>query len=438
MQETVLRSGQENGGEMKVLLVVKSMVIESLGVMYLSAVVKQAGHEAKICEMDDAISCAKLWRPDIIGFSVMTGDQEKVKWISEAIIGWWAVGNKQPEIVVGGPHPTFFPEDFLPDSFVINGVNYVVAIGEGENTMVQMLGGAPDSYPTIDSIPWADRFDYPNHKIRDFITTRGCPYNCSYCYNEAWAKMFPEVDRVRTRDVDDVVAEIEDVAPEFVYFQDSCFGLNKNWFREFSMKYSARVNIPYHCHMRPNQVTDEQVLLLHDSGCMSVRIALESASSRLRDLMNRTNTDLDKVLRAVKLLRKWDIKLMIQNIIGMPTGTIMEDLETLEFNIRCKPAYGWVSIFSPYPGTELGDRCKREGWYTGDYSDITDCFFDTSFLNITPEYREQLECLQKIFALCVEVGYLPDVEELTHANFPKLVHKVMRKQGDRRLYGGVV
>jgi radical SAM superfamily enzyme YgiQ (UPF0313 family) len=162
---------------------------------------------------------------------------------------------------------------------------------------------------------------------------------------------------------------------------------------------------------------------------------LESASPRLRELLNRKNTNLDKVAEAVRLFKKWGIEIMVQNMIGLPTGTIEDDLRTLEFNIRAQPSYAWVSIFAPYPGTKLGDDCLENGWYEGDYSDITDNFFDTSYLNFEPEYKEQLECLQKIFALCVEVGYMPAPSDLRHDNFEKLVHKIMRAKGDFRLYG---
>jgi radical SAM superfamily enzyme YgiQ (UPF0313 family) len=402
-----------------VLLAVKSKKMENLGVMYLSAVAKRGGHECKIVTFDEVKKYEK-WT-DVLGYSVMTGDQDLVKRIHSGI--------KAPcATLVGGPHPTFFPDDF-------EGWNVVK--GDGENFMSEFLGGPVRPFLGIDSIPFPDRTDFPGMKIRDFIATRGCPYDCSYCYNQKWAEMFPNVPRVQTRSVGSLVKEILYTDPEFVYFQDSCFALNMTWLREFSRVYKKDVRIPFHCHLRPNQIVEERVILLAEAGCYSTRIALESASPRLRTLVNRKMSNAD-VYFAARLLKKWGIKTMIQNIIGLPTGTIEEDLETLEMNIRLKPDYGWVSIFSPYPGTKLGDRCRDEKWYTGDYSDISDSFFDTSVLNISNLYREQLECLQKIFALCVEVGYLPRKEELVHERVPKLTHDIMRKLGDRRLYGGVI
>lgn len=422
---------------MRVLFGCKSMAIENLGVMYLASVVKEHGHEARICELKDIYEVVREWDPAVVGFSVMTGDQRAVNRLCMNL----KETNSQLITVVGGPHPTFFPKDFSYADYVVKGEaeNWISGFLLGHNAIEQVQGGggmcALKPYTNIDSIPWPDRTDFKDHRIRDFISSRGCPYNCTYCYNDTWAKMHPHLPRVRTRSVDNVIEEIISADPTFVYFQDSCFAVNTKWLEEFSLKYRSLVDRPFHCHARPDQVDQNYVLALKDAGCRSIRIALESASPRLRELLNRKNTNLDKVAEAVKLFKKWGIEIMVQNMIGLPTGTIEDDLQTLEFNIRVRPSYAWVSIFAPYPGTKLGDDCLENGWYDGDYSDITDNFFDTSYLTIDHFYRKQLECLQKIFALCVEIGYMPTAEELTHNNFQKLVHKIMRAKGDFRLYG---
>lgn len=414
---------------MKILLVVKSKFMENLGVMYLSAIAKKNGHACKIIGIHEAYVAVLSIHPDVIGYSIMTGDQSSFKIENQRILGSWPVRLKKPQIIVGGPHPTFFPAD-------CGWADHIVA-GEAEDFMEELCG-SDTRHPSIGSIPWPDRADFPDMRIRDFITSRGCPYKCAYCYNNVWMEMFPNSSKVRTREVGDVINEIDHASPDFVYFQDSCFGVSMKWMREFSPVYRSRIMTPYHCHLRPNQVTDEMGSLLFMSGCRSVRIALETASKRLRELINRANTTNEDTLNASKVLKKWGIKLMIQNILGLPTSTIEDDLHTLEVNIMCSPSYGWCSIFQPYPGTTIGDLCKMEGWYTGDYSEISDSFFDNSVLNFDETHKEQLVCLQRAFALCVMAEYVPDPSELTIKNFPKLIHKIMRKVGDNVLYGGVI
>ena len=146
----------------------------------------------------------------------------------------------------------------------------------------------------------------------------------------------------------------------------------------------------------------------------------------------------DGLIEMSKLLRTYDIKFMIQSILSLPTSTIEDDLATLELNIKCQADYAWASIFVPYPGTDLGDECVEKGYYTGDYSDITDCFFDMSVLNFPDKYKEQTYLLQKVFALAVEAQCMPEVEDLTYDNIYNFIHRAMRKIGDGKLYKGVI
>lgn len=411
---------------MRILLVCKSKVMENLGVMYLSSIAKKAGHECKIVDINEMVHVAVRWDPHVIGLSIMTGDQNKFRDKVRLI-------DQLPVVIVGGPHPTFFPGD-------CGWADYIFP-GDAEEAFAKYVGKSVSwGYEgrSLDEIPWPDRTDFPGMKIRDFISSRGCPYACSYCYNDKWNKLFPDVPKVRTRSVKDVIAEISSVRPEFAYFQDSCFGVDMKWMRQFSQKYKAELSIPYHCHLRPVQVNEERARLLAESGCFSTRIALETASPNLRKLINRGHTSNNEVYTAADILRKHNIKLMVQNILCLPTSTIEDDLATLEVNVIAQPDYAWCSIFTPYPGTVLGDMCVEKGWYKGDYEDITDSFFDHSLLDITDEYREQSYYLQKAFALCVKVKEVPKPEELTAERFPMLIHRLMRKDGDKILYGGII
>lgn len=415
---------------MKVLIVVKSKFMESLGPMYLKSVIQHdCQHECAITDLPNALECADAYKPDIIGMSVMTGDMEKFHALEYSL----HKKKKAPTIIVGGCDPTFFPEGYGWADMIIK--------GEAEQQMADLLKTG-QKYDGIDSLPWPARDDFPGMKVRDFVSSRGCPYKCNYCYNAQWAELFPEQKGVRTRAADDVIMEIEDTVrnhkAEYIYFQDSCFGVNMNWMEEFAAMYYERIHLPWQCNFRPEQITEKRVELLKFSNCTAVRMALESASNRLRGLIGRTSIKLRSVREAAMLLRSNGIQLMLQNIIGLPTATIEDDLFTLEQNILYRPTYAWVSIFQPYPGTALGDQCKAEGWYSGDYSDITDSFFDTSHLMIDHFYREQLEVLQKVFALCADKGYLPKPDELTYENLPSLIHKIMRKECDRKLYMGLL
>jgi hypothetical protein len=168
-----------------------------------------------------------------------------------------------------------------------------------------------------------------------------------------------------------------------------------------------------------------------------VKIALETASDKLRVLINRGNTNNEDVYAAAKTLKRAKIALILQNILGLPTSTIEDDLATLEVNIKSRPAYAWSSIFTPYPETGLAKICEEQGFYDGDYSDLGDNFFDGTVLNFSAEYKEQVACLQRIFAFCAEMQVMPKIEDLTWKRLPKFIHNAMRKVGDERMFPGV-
>ena len=107
---------------MKVLFILKSFIIEPLGIMYLSAAVKAAGHKTDLVRISNDLE-KKLdeFNPDIVAYSVMTGDQYLYLNLNQSL-----KRTHQFLSVFGGPHPTFFPEKIKED-----GIN-IVCRGEGE------------------------------------------------------------------------------------------------------------------------------------------------------------------------------------------------------------------------------------------------------------------------------------------------------------------
>jgi radical SAM superfamily enzyme YgiQ (UPF0313 family) len=152
-----------------------------------------------------------------------------------------------------------------------------------------------------------------------------------------------------------------------------------------------------------------------------------------------------QIIDACDMLKDRGIKVMLQNIIGLPTGSISEDLDTLDLNRMCRPAYSWVSIFQPYPGTDLGKWCREEGHYLGDFSDLGANFFDNSPLDFPREYKNQLANLQKLFAIFVEnpreYSNRTIMKMINAERTPEIVERYkrmysdFRAKADEKLYG---
>jgi anaerobic magnesium-protoporphyrin IX monomethyl ester cyclase len=484
---------------MKVLFVTRPFITEPLGILYLSSVAKDASHQVEMClTSDDVHAKVENYKPDLICYSLMTGNQNfYIKFNNEL------KKNNDFIAVFGGSHPTFFPDLIQND-----GVD-IICRGEGEAAFLELLTylrdgknitsimnmdvnieslkktsmgaanlsakaapkmGCPavqqkmaslfstnDVRPflEIDDIPMPDRdliAFKTNLPIKHFIATRGCPYDCSYCFNKKYYDLYSEKSkRIRIRNHELLVDEIASVVfndnnpTNLVYFLDDVFALDKNWLVDFGKEYQKRIGLPFHCHVRPNSLTPDRAAALRAAGCNSVSMALESANDRLRNQILNRNLPKSKIIESVKLLQKNGIKLKLQSMIGLPTGGIAEDLETLEMNIALQPDYAWVSILQPYPGTQLGEFCVSEGWYKGDFSDLESNFFDTSLLEFDDEYKSKVANLQKIFAFTVKnhkIYKTPQFWRIINGKrTPKLtsylenLYTTFRKSAEEGMYG---
>lgn len=94
---------------------------------------------------------------------------------------------------------------------------------------------------------------------------------------------------------------------------------------------------------------------------MSVSFGLEAGNDRLRNVILNRNMSREEILTAADILRRQGIAFMTNNMLGLPTGGLDTDLETLDLNIQCRPAYANVFLFQPYPKTALGSGPVSRG-----------------------------------------------------------------------------
>jgi len=416
---------------MRVLFVHKQLDYELQGLMYMSSVLKSAGHEVAlvVADQDDPVAFAAQYRPGLLGYSVCTGDQHYYLAMNRRI-------RQQIDAfsAFGGPHPTFFPE--MIESEGVDGI----CIGEGEYALLDMVnaleqgqrvagianwwvkaGGEIYRNPPrplvddLDSLPPPDHdLIYASHKvlrrskIKHFIAGRGCPYDCSYCFNHAYHEWYNgKGKRVRHRSVDAVIAEVRAVKEkyplEFVVFLDDVFILARRWLTEFADRYPHEIGLPFFCNVRANLVDENLVALLKRAGCVTVSLGIEAGNDDLRNRILKRNMSKDQIFRAARLIRQAGMHLVTTNMIGLPGGTLENDLETLDLNARVRPSYANVFLFQPYPRTALGEYAVKEGYIEGSLDDIKPSAWETSIIKFSSrKEKRRIETLQKLFALGVE------------------------------------
>jgi anaerobic magnesium-protoporphyrin IX monomethyl ester cyclase len=422
---------------MKVLFIDEYLPQEMLGLMWLSRAIKDAGHQAKALFIPDKNWLSKIreYDPDVVCYSVTTGMHlyfadinRKVKEVAPRALA-----------IFGGPHPTFSPEYVETE-----GID-AVCRGEGEHAMVELLDkmqAGQDYYETqnfyfkrpdtgeivrnpqrplvadLDALGFPDRdliYEagdiYRNSDRKVFVTQRGCPMNCSFCFHHAWKKKVygaKNKEYTRKRSVDHVIAEVQDVRRrynlKFVHFLDDIFNLKNDWLEEFCERWPKEVGLPFDVILMANMTTEKHIELLSKAGCVYARIAFEAASDYVRNAVFRKNTTRKQLTDAAGWIRKHKIRLGSLNMLGGPGGTIEDELDTVRLNIECKVDHPLVSIMQPYPEFDIEDMTKQMGYAVAAYDDFPQKFNRTS--SILFENRHEIENLHKLFPIIVRFPWL--------------------------------
>ena len=427
---------------MRILFVEKRIDYEPQGIMSMAAVLRQAGHEVALtlATREDPVAFASEYRPHIVGYSVLTGSQRYYFDLNHRIK---AALSGRVFSVFGGPHPTFFPE--MIDEPGVDGI----CIGEGEGAIVDLAnslaenggGNGQELHPHPDILNWWFKLDghvvrngvrplihdlsalplpdrtliydkqpaLRSSPIKHFMAGRGCPFNCSYCFNHAYYQIYEGERRGLQRSVDHVIEEVNWVREryplEHVVFVDDIFILNKHWLEEFAEKWPQEVGLSFFCNVRANLVPrrPEIVQLLRRAGCTTVSMGIETANDRIRNELLQRRMSRQEMIETGRLFKEAGIHLTATNMLGLPTGSLEDDLETMRLNAEVQVSYAHAFLFQPYPGTELGQFTLEQGHMTGTFEDISSVAWDRSILVFSSELeKRQIEHLQRLFALGVE------------------------------------
>ncbi len=366
-----------------------------LPLLYAGGALKRAGYDVNIYHCDgeeDAKKHAETilnYDPMFIGFSVITGVNTlyAVKISKE-------IKQLAPEklIVWGGVHPSLSANECMREDYID-----IAVIGEGERTLVELADAIKNKKP-LDNVKgitfkknshvvftqpreliqnldaeckadWSlvNAEDYfralPAYHLKrtiNIITSRGCPYQCGFCYNLNFNER-----RWRAHSIPFVLNEIQFLKDNYdidgLFFFDDLLFANKLRALEIIKK----ANMPYFAEVRIDNIDEKLAREMGQTRCVETLLGIESGCDRILRLMNKGFT-VKQTKQGVAYMDKYKVPMGFSFILGFPTETWPEACETIRFIADSHDQYPQISdtigSFLPFPGTPLYDIAVKYGF----------------------------------------------------------------------------
>ncbi|MDP8252869.1 MAG: radical SAM protein [Candidatus Kaelpia aquatica] len=371
-----------------------------LGLCYLASFLEKNGYSVKILDLNilsniNIINSINLFDPDIVGVTSTTAAFNSAKKLLQTIKSSFP----GKITVLGGPHISVLPSETMAECPDID----IGVIGEGEITFCELSNAISNKHDLglckgiifrknnttvrTDSMPLIDNLDtlplparhllsnfnkYHHHFLRggrktsSIITSRGCPYACTFCDQTVFGR------KVRGHSPDYICEEIKmlkrDFNIDFISFEDDSFNYSSKRLRIICQEIiKENLNISWGCSMRIDTIDKEDVQLMKRAGCDRIYIGIETLNNRIRKLMNKQMED-SLLMEKIKIVRNFDIKINASFMIGLPSETKKEIAETIDRAIRL-PVDGEIfCLYTPYPGTQLRKLAKENGVVSSDWN----------------------------------------------------------------------
>ncbi len=493
---------------MKIAFVMQNLLSsERLSIMLLSALAKKYFPHVEVDlfvrSEGDLVEQLKAFKPDIAAFSTATGEHpyclEAAKEIRESVE---KKIKKKIFLIMGGSHCTFAPEVLKGSAFDAIGVGecdeawveLLKALEAGRNInnlsnivtqenfdevikpanllkeryvkyrAINMKGRTcndPINHKNcLDHLPFLDwdlyyrrtNFEKSNSLLkRIFMTRRGCPFHCTYCFNRVFNALYEGETIVHNYSVDRVIEECKWVGAhwptEFWKFFDDTWpfsskGKEGERLREFSEKWPREIGLPFFTSTRADLVArDPDILhLLKKAGCVSCTMAIEGGNDNVREkILERGMSDKD-IIFSHRLAWDLGIKTFTNVIFSVPVAkneikkydlpikSIDRDIQSIELCLESRVHFAECPMLYPYPGTKIGEYCWRNGFFDGNVDNLPRSYQNISpFSCFTPYEKRMSQNLALLAMWCVYFGSRKNafVRRMVAPLFFKLTTKIL-------------
>jgi len=203
---------------------------------------------------------------------------------------------------------------------------------------------------------------YPPNLGRQYIimTSRGCPFSCSFCIESVYQDMFGKKGSLRRRSVDLVIEELVQAKEKYdissVMFYDDVFTTHPRWLREFAPRYKREVGLPFWCYTYPTTTHKEDLLLLKDAGLRSITMGVQSGSEEVLNGYNRP-VEQTKAIEEARLIVECGIEGFFDLITRVHYEKEEHCRETFDFLVDFPQemktvGFGHMTMFPSYGYTE--------------------------------------------------------------------------------------
>lgn len=390
-----------------------------LGLAYLASYARLQHNDLTFKVLDTRVATRKETREffqsdfDLIGMTVFSPVYYEVI----ALFNRIRQTDSRVPICLGGPYVTTIREEIFeetPADFAIYGEGEITfselidhlkngkKLSEIDGLMFRTGNGETICNPPREKIslldalpiPAYDIFPMDRYPLHRMVTSRGCPYACSWCNSSSlWDQSF------RQRSTRGIVEEIEFLLKTYgkkiFVFGDNNFNVDQGWVEEFcDLLMQKEIKILWSVSLRADNLTQSLANKMKEAGCYNAAIGIESANNGILGSMHKS-TSIDALNSGIGMLKKAGIEVMAQYVIGSPNDTLETVTESIEFARNSESDYSNFYTVLPFKGTPQWDYVRKHGKFFADK--IHDFHtIEPRVVFETPEfpYKDRLEAIR--------------------------------------------
>jgi anaerobic magnesium-protoporphyrin IX monomethyl ester cyclase len=382
-------------------------IMPPMGLMSIAAYLEHQGVPVILIDCyakptsDDLIRDILLTRrPALLGLSCTTSsflDGVRVAKLAKTVM-------PSIRVVFGGPHVSALQEQVLIDFPVID----LVVVGEGEETMAQLVEAGPDcthlipgiiyrgsdgeiaftgyrpkiieldtlpfpAYEKLDGYPEVYKlpiFNYPTAPNTSCVTSRGCPYACSYCDRSVFGSSF------RYNSAEYVYEHLKYLIERFrirhVSFYDDLFTFNRQRVDDLTrMLTDHPLRISFNCAVRAEHIDEELIRQLKMAGCWMISLGIETGDEKLL-AQHRKSADLQMLAQKIRMIKKIGIRVKGLLMMGLPGESEKSIQKSMDYVFSLPLDDFNLTKFTPFPGSPIYTEISKWGQFEEDWEKM-DC-----------------------------------------------------------------